>query len=42
MASHSQNVAIRFRDHDKPRVMGVAIAIDPYPNKNMGEIPSQH
>ncbi len=27
---HSQKVAIRIRGHDKPRLMGVAIAIYPY------------
>ena len=27
---NSQKVAISFRGHDKPRQMGVAIAIDPF------------
>ena len=27
---NSQKVAISFQGHDKPRLMGVAIAIDPF------------
>ncbi len=30
MASHSKNVAICKAFHDKPRLLGVAIAIDPF------------
>ena len=30
LASHSQQVVGFVRGHDKPRLMGVAIAIDPF------------
>ena len=46
MASHSQNVAIRFRGHDKATLVELRHASFPgstsvlSPNKNMGEMTS--